>query len=229
MLVRHGESRRNALKQGRLEVPDTPEARELSQLHDHQIPLSPLGERQAAAVGTFLRSRGLVFDKCYDSGYQRAQRHAPHRAGDSLPAGDRIASIRVRSRKLLLREREAGILQNMTARDIEANPLLARWVEEFKRNPFQTKYLGGESLADVVDRVRSFRDWISVRHPRERLLVFCHDLVMRAFKIILSHYDIAQALELSKADPTPNCGVHIYTRGPTGWSFEAYAPANEIV
>jgi hypothetical protein len=35
VLVRHGESLRNALKKGRIEVPDTPEAHELSQLHDH--------------------------------------------------------------------------------------------------------------------------------------------------------------------------------------------------
>jgi broad specificity phosphatase PhoE len=127
--------------------------------------------------------------------------------------------------ELLLREREPGILHNMTAEDIAANPLLDRWVEEFKRNPLQTKYIGGESLADVVDRVRHFRDWISDRHPGQRVLVFCHDLVIKAFKIVLFHYDIAAALELAKAPPTPNCGVHVYTRGSAGWAYEEHAPS----
>jgi broad specificity phosphatase PhoE len=174
-----------------------------------------------------LRSRNLAFDKCYDSGYQRAK-DTRRIALEVAYKPEIIASMSVRS-ELLLREREPGILHNMTTHDIASNPLLSRWVGEFKRNPFQTKYLGGESLADVVDRVRSFRDWVSVRHPGERILVFCHDLVMRSFKIVLSHYDIAQALELVKAGPTPNCGVHIYTRGPSGWSFEAHASATEIV
>ena len=227
VLVRHGQSARNALKQGKLEVPDTPEARRLGKLHDYQIPLSPLGERQAAAVGAFLRSWSLSFDKCYDSGYQRAQDTRRIALERAYPP-EKVATMAVRS-ELLLREREAGILHNMTAGDVVANPLLGCWVDEFKRNPFQTKYLGGESLADVVDRVRHFRDWVSDRHPGERILVFCHDLVMKAFRIVLLHYDIGAALELALASPIPNCGVHIYRRASTGWVFEEYAPAAGVV
>jgi broad specificity phosphatase PhoE len=227
VLVRHGESARNALKRGKLEVPDTPEARRLAELHDYQIPLSPLGEQQAAAVGAFLRSRSLSFDKCYDSGYQRA-RDTRRIALERAYPPEQIAAMAVRS-ELLLREREAGILHNMTAEDVAANPLLGCWVDEFKRNPFQTKYPGGESLADVVDRVRHFRDWASDRHPGERILVFCHGLVMKAFRIVLLHFDIGAALELALASPIPNCGVHIYRRASTGWAFEEYAPAAGVV
>src|SRR5437870_194256 len=107
VLVRHGESMRNAIKQGRLEMPDTSQARELSQFHDFQIPLSPLGEQQAAAVGAFLRSRRLAFDKCYDSGYQRAAQ-TRRIALEAAYAPETIASMGIRS-ELLLREREAGI------------------------------------------------------------------------------------------------------------------------
>jgi len=218
---------RNALKQGKLEVPDTPSARELARLHDHQIPLSPLGQRQALAVGALLRDRFPGFDKCYDSGYLRAK-DTRRIALESAYTPEAVAAMGVRS-ELLLREREPGMLHNLTAEDVAANPLLGRWVEEFRRNPFQTKYLGGESLADVVDRVQHFRDWVCDRHPGERIVVFCHDLVMKAFKIVLLHYDIGAALQLALAPPTPNCAAHAYTRLPAGWVLEEFDPAGGIL
>jgi hypothetical protein len=45
-----------------------------------------------------------------------------------------------------------------------------------------------------MDRVRHLRGWVLDRHTSERILVFCHDLVMKAFKIVLLYDDIAAAL-----------------------------------
>lgn len=174
-------------------------------------------------MGAFFRTRGLQFDKCCDSGYLRATATRRIALQAAYPA-QATATLGVRS-ELLLRERETGILRNMPTDDIERNPLLALWFTEFKRNPFQTKYLGGESLADVVDRVRFFRDWVSERHGGSRIVVFCHDVVIKAFRIVLIHLDVSAAIQLALSPPTPNGGVHLYTRGPSGWSFEQHVPS----
>jgi broad specificity phosphatase PhoE len=224
-LVRHGESVRNAIKVGRLEMPDTDAARAVGVLHDHQIPLSPLGERQAVAVGEWIRRRGLVFDRCYDSGYERARETRRLALAAAYPSAA-SASLSVRS-ELLLREREGGIFRSMTAADIASHPLLAAWAEEYRRNPLQTRYIGGESLLDVVDRVRHFRDWICTRHPGGRVLVFCHDLVMKAFRIVLMHYDVDSALELALAPGFPNGSIHVYTRSLGQWTIAEAVPHQE--
>lgn len=181
VVVRHGESLRNALKRGRLDYPDTPEARELARLQDYEIPLSPLGRGQAAALGPVLRARFGHFDRCYDSGYRRAveTRELALAAGYS---SEELTRLALRS-DMLLREREPGLMRTMTSSEMEQSPLLRRWLAEYEANPFQTRHLGGESVADVCDRVRQFLLLVIEHHSDERLLVFCHNLVIKAIRI----------------------------------------------
>jgi broad specificity phosphatase PhoE len=102
VVVRHAESARNAVKGGRLDYPDTPEARALAGLQDHEIPLSPAGRQQAGALGPFLKKRFGQFNRCYDSGYRRAveTREIALRAGY---APGEIEQMHIRSEILLPR------------------------------------------------------------------------------------------------------------------------------
>lgn len=210
VVVRHGQSLRNAVKGDRLDYPDTPEARALAALQDHEIPLSELGRQQAVALGPVLRERFGLFDRCYDSGYRRAveTRALALQAGY---APEEIARMAVRS-EMLLREREPGLLRTMTAAEMQANPLLRRWLSEYEANPFQTRHLGGESVADVCDRARQFLLLVIEHHSGQKVPVFCDDLVMKALRIVLERQDVDSAMQTLRSLRIPNCGFHVYPR-----------------
>lgn len=215
VVVRHGESLRNVVKGGRLDYPDTPEARELARLQDHEIPLSPLGRKQAAALGPVLRERFGLFDRCYDSGYRRAVETRELALAAGYPP-EELARFAFRS-DMLLREREPGLMRTMTAAEMEQSPLLKRWLAEYEANPFQTRHLGGESVADVCDRVRQFLLLVIEHHSEGRILVFCHDLVMKAFRIVLERQDVAGAIQTVRSLDIRNCGFHAYAAGDGQW------------
>jgi probable phosphoglycerate mutase len=126
--------------------------------------------------------------------------------------------------EILLREREAGLLRNLTddlARDV---PMYGLWQRQMSDNPFQTRYPGGESIADVADRLRQFRSLLNEHHAGERVLAFCHVGVMRAMRVLLLREDVEQAIATSRL-PVPNTGIHIYRPSPSGWTCKCMDPA----
>ncbi len=224
VLVRHGESERNAIVGQGMTIPSTPESLELAKREDYQIQLTETGEKQAVEAGRFLRTLGK-FHKCYDSGWKRAsdtRRLALRSAGYSLLQIDKLS---IRS-ELLLRERERGFTRNMTEKEWKSHPLLRRWNEDYIKNPFQTRFLGGESVADVADRFREFRTIVHEHHSRENVVVFCHEIVMRAALIVLLRHPIEQAQKTAVLK-LPNCAIHVYRhtgRRADTWQFQAFHP-----
>src|SRR3954463_6767474 len=117
---------------------------------DADVPLSPDGEQQSAALGPAL---GRLLDGgrptvVWSSPYVRARQTAEiglRTGGLSLPIG-------IDER---LRDRELGVLDLLTTRGVEARfpeeAVRRRWLGKFYHRP-----PGGESWADVVLRVRSF-------------------------------------------------------------------------
>ena len=149
LLIRHGESEGNvaaaeAREAGAQQI-DVP-------ARDADVDLSPLGRRQARAVGAALgamsvetRPQALVV-----SPYLRARetaRIACAEAGLSLPT-------RVDER---LRDRELGVLDRLTFDGVSS-----RFPEEAERRRWQGKFYhrpaGGESWVDVALRLRT---WIA--------------------------------------------------------------------
>jgi broad specificity phosphatase PhoE len=224
VLVRHGESKRNAIVGQGMTIPNTPESTELAKLEDYEIALTEIGEKQAVEAGRFLCTFGK-FHKCYDSGWKRAsdtRRMALQSAGYSPSQIEKLSS---RS-ELLLRERERGFTRNMTKLEWELHPILRCWNEDYIKNPFQTRFLGGESVADVADRFREFRTIIHEHHARENVVVFCHEIVMRAALIVLLRHPIEQAQKTAVLK-LPNCAVHVYRhtgRRADTWQFQAFHP-----
>ena len=200
-LLRHAESEGNladtrAQDQGadRLEL----------QARDADMPLSPAGEVQAAAVG---RSwRGLPAweqpSVVLCSPYERAWRTAC-RAVDAAGLGIDL----VRDERL--RERDLGVLDGWTKRGIEAH-----FPEEAERRGWVGKFYyrppGGESWADVAGRVRAVVDAAERRYVGERVLLVTHQAVMMVARYVLESLTEQEVLAIDSRERIANTGVIRY-------------------
>ena len=178
VLIRHGQSLRNAAKRGNLYFPD-PDAREgLRGQPDHLTPLTDVGWTQAREAGLLLQQRHGVFDYLYHSGYQRTLQTAEGLLS-AYPLNER-ERIRVRH-NLFLREREVGYTFDMTTDEVDAAfPWLQEYWETFGR--FFARPPGGESLADVAQRVYMFLGMLFRDRAHQRVLCVCHGGTMRMFR-----------------------------------------------
>ncbi|MFF1877229.1 histidine phosphatase family protein [Leifsonia sp. NPDC058230] len=212
ILVRHGESTANV-------AATAAEAAGLETINvesrDADVPLSPLGEQQALALGARLSREldGRPEDaRIFSSPYRRAIQTAQLALGDAR-------SFTIDER---LRDRELGVLDALTARGVDARlPAEAarrRWLGRFYYRP-----PGGEAWTDVALRIRSFSrdlDW-SDGHPA---LVFGHDAVVSLFLYVYLHYTEAELLEFLLTRVVTNASVTILERDTTGaWAVGAFS------
>ena len=207
-IARHGESAGNvardaALKAG-LPVIDIP-------TRDVDVPLSPLGERQAAALGRWFGDlppdeRPTVM---LASPYARAHRTAEI-VRDVSGIDPHEVPLIVDER---LREKEFGVLDRLTKVGIaEKYPDQA----EFRRllGKFYHRPPGGESWCDVILRLRSVVDTLTREYSRERVLIVCHSVVVLCFRYLLERMTEEQILAIDAADEIANCSVTSYAFDP---------------
>jgi len=129
-----------------------------------------------------------------------------------------------------LREREFGILDGMTVAGIrEHHP--DQFEHRARIGKFYHRPPGGESWADVILRLRSALDTISLHHADKRVLIVAHQVVVLCFRYILEEMDEAQVLAIDKAADVVNCGVCEYdfvpddpTSAPTLLRYNFVAP-----
>lgn len=131
---------------------------------DVDVPLSALGERQARSLGDWFSRSIDRPDVVLSSPYLRAQQTAAifRGAGGCAPDIPICADER-------LREKEFGILDGLTTSGVAATyPDQA----EFRRilGKFYHRPPGGESWADVILRLRSLLDTVSLHHADERVM-----------------------------------------------------------
>lgn len=208
--MRHGESAGNLAR-------DAAEAAGLRDIdieaRDVDVPLSPLGQRQARALGRWLAGKPepqrptvvLV------SPYVRAKQTAAlivesARLDASSPALAHVVDER-------LREREPGSLEGLTRAGI-----IARFPHEAelyaKIGKFYYRPPGGESWCDVVLRLRSVIDHIKLDYRGERVLVVAHQVIVLCFRYVLEQMDEAQVLAVDREAQVANCGVTEYELDP---------------
>src|SRR3954469_3627661 len=207
-LVRHGESAGNVARAaadvagvGMIDLT----------VRDVDVPLSPLGERQADALGRWFAAMDESErpEMVLSSPYVRARQtgEAVCRAG-GVAAGAKPPVVDER-----LREREFGIFDRLTAVGIrEKYPELAE--HRALLGKFYHRPPGGESWADVILRLRSALDTISLHHADRRVLIVCHQVVVLCFRYILEELDEAQILAIDKAGDVVNCGILQYEFEP---------------
>src|SRR2546423_6023228 len=171
------------------------------------VPLSPLGERQAAAVGHWFgelppdEQPNVVLCSPYVRAMQTAHRLL---AAASIDEDDVALICDER-----LREKEFGILDGLTTGGIrEKYPEIAaqrRHVGKFYFRP-----PGGESWCDVILRLRSAIEMITREYRRERVLVVAHQVTVNCMRYLLERLSEAEILAIDRQADVPNCGITSY-------------------
>ena len=207
-LVRHGQSAGNVARAAALAA----NAQEIAiDIRDVDVPLSELGRRQGAALGHWFAA--LPDDQrpeiILSSPYLRARETAAEIvAGRGMAPNAKPMVVDER-----LREREFGIFDRLTTAGIQAlHPEQAshrRLLGKFYHRP-----PGGESWADVILRLRSALDTISLHHADRRVLIVCHQVVLLCFRYILEELDEAGILAIDKESAVLNCGICEYEFEP---------------
>jgi broad specificity phosphatase PhoE len=208
-VVRHGESAGNVAR-------NAAQARGLAMIdiahRDADVPLSPLGERQSAALGHWFGAAPEAErpNVVLTSPYLRARQTAAllRAAGDlSLDPSEFIVDER-------LREKEFGILDRLTTAGI-----LARFPEQAESRRLLGKFYhrppGGESWCDVILRLRSALDTISLHHDGCRVLIISHQVVVLCLRYLLEGLDEAQLLAIDAEAEVANCSVTEYRLDPS--------------
>jgi broad specificity phosphatase PhoE len=206
-IVRHGQSAGNVAREA---------AEAASQFlidiaeRDMDVPLSQLGERQAAALGQWFhalppesRPNVVLF-----SPYLRA-RGTAMAVVDSLDR-DELLTVVADER---LREKEFGIVDRLTPLGIaDKYPELheqRRHVGKFYFRP-----PGGESWCDVILRLRSVLDMITREYRGERVLIVGHQVIVNCFRYLLERRDVDAILAIDRVADVPNCSVTSYRFDP---------------
>ena len=200
-VVRHGESAgniaRDAAREAGLPTIDIT-------TRDVDTPLSPLGERQADALGAWFaampaeRRPEVVLSSPYRRALQTAQRVVAAADGSLACVADER-----------LREKEFGILDRLTAVGIRAKyPELSE--QRARIGKFYFRPPGGESWCDVILRLRSFVEMVTREYRGDRVLVVGHQVTVNCLRYLLERLDEAQILAIDRRARVPNCSVTSY-------------------
>lgn len=202
-IVRHGESAGNVAR-------DAATAAREPVIHstsrDVDVPLSPLGERQAVALGHWFGA--LPADQrptvIMSSSYLRARQTTDilKTLGDFPYASD-ATSLIVDER---FREKEFGILDGLTRYGIlerfpDQAALRASLGKFYHRPP------GGESWCDVILRLSSAFEMICREYHGERVLVVAHSVVVLCMRYIVEKLTEEQILQIDRSNEVANCSV----------------------
>ena len=162
------------------------------------VPLSPTGEAEAAALGRKLAGTKLAAAYCSDLARTR-------RTAEILARPHGLEAVPLPA----LREFSMGRWEGLTAAEIRALDPAAfeAWMADVGRFQFP----GGESLADVSARAWPAFENIAARHPGSRILVvahggpnrilLCRALGIRPERILALGQDYA-ALSVLERDPS---------------------------
>ena len=203
-IVRHGESAGNVAR-------DVAQAARAARIdiaqRDVDVPLSPRGAEQATALGGWFADMPAAERPkiLLTSPYCRTRQTAEHivAAGGF---GDGPAEHAIDER---LREKELGLLDRLTRFGIEQEypeqaELRRRMGKFYHRPPC------GESWADVILRLRSALDTISLHYEGRRVLIVGHQVVVLCLRYLLEGLDEEGILAIDREADVANCGVTEY-------------------
>jgi broad specificity phosphatase PhoE len=207
-LVRHGESAGNVASQ--LAVQWGEQKVDVAE-RDVDVPLSPAGIMQSRALGKWFTELApdMRPNVLLTSPYLRAQQTANF----IREAGGLAERVRPTVQDERLREREFGILDRLTPAGVEQlHPEQA----EFRRviGKFYHRPPGGESWCDVILRLRSVLDTMSLHYAGQRVLIVAHEVIVLCFRYLIEHLDEARILTIDQQGDVANCGVTEYECEP---------------
>ena len=202
-LIRHAESAGNVAREAALasgaDVIDIA-------TRDCDVPLSALGERQAAALGRWCARNMKPIDGVVASPYVRAQETATI----ALRSARWDVPIEVDER---LREKEFGMLDRLTRYGIEQKhpeqAELRRLLGKFYYRP-----PGGESWTDVILRLRSALETLRCEYAGKRVAIVTHQVIVLCARYVLERMTERQILDIDRAGDVANCAVTTYRYDP---------------
>jgi len=202
-LVRHGQSAGNVAR-------DEAHAAGLERIplatRDVDVPLSRLGQQQADALGRWFAGGSghgrpeVILASPYLRARETAQRFRD--AGGADP--DEPVCVDER-----LREKEFGILDGLTTAGVAAQePQQA----EFRRllGKFYHRPPGGESWADVILRLRSLLDTVSLHYAGRQVMIVGHQVVVLCLRYVIENLGEEEILAIDAAGDVANCSVTEY-------------------
>ena len=207
-VVRHGESAGNVAR----DAADAAGHSEIDiDIRDVDVPLSLLGEEQSRTLGRWfaMMAPDQRPDVVLTSPYLRAVQTAELlRTENGLAPG--LSKFVTDER---LREKEFGILDRLTRLGIEQRHAdqagFRRFLGKFYHRP-----PGGESWCDVILRLRSVLDTVSLHYGGKRVLVVGHQVVVLCLRYLLENLDEKTILAIDAAGDVANCGVTEYVFRP---------------
>ncbi|MEO5640378.1 MAG: histidine phosphatase family protein [Sphingomicrobium sp.] len=203
-LVRHGQSQGNVARDA---------AHEAGKLvieldwRDVDVPLSDLGQQQAAATGRWFAAlpEGERPEVLLASPYVRARQTAEAIcSAGGLAGGSRPTLLDER-----LREREFGVFDGLTTLGIR-DKYPDEAAHRAKMGKFYHRPPGGESWADVILRLRSAMNSIALQYEGRRVLIVCHQVVVLCLRYILEELSEAEILAIDRQAEILNCGICAY-------------------
>jgi len=199
-IVRHGQSAGNVAR-------DLAQERAYPRIEldgrDVDVPLSPLGQMQATALGQWFakaapdqRPQALL---C--SPYRRAVQTAElFRAAGGCPPEEPICLDE------RLREKEFGILDGLTSLGVaQLQPEQAQFRSLLGK--FYHRPPGGESWTDVILRLRNLLDTICLHYNGQRVMIVAHQVVVLCMRYILEKMTEAEILAIDQTGDVANCSV----------------------
>lgn len=207
-VVRHGESAGNVARGAAMSAGAT--HIDIGE-RDVDVPLSPLGREQARAVGQWFAElpESERPDVVLTSPYQRAQDTAAAIV-DACGLTSRDIDRAIDER---LREKEFGILDRLTREGIEKfHPEQAEIRQLLGK--FYHRPPGGESWCDVILRLRSALDTVSLHYGGKRVLIVAHQVVVLCLRYLIENMTEQQILAIDAAGDVANCSVTEYAFEP---------------
>lgn len=225
VLIRHGESVGNVARE---EAEGVNADKIAMSVRDPDVPLSPVGEEQAQALGRWFASLPADArpDNAWCSPYVRAQSTARFTLAEVTDA----PPLRQDER---LRDRELGILDLLTSTGVRN-----RFPEEAERRRWLGKLYyrppGGESWSDVALRIRSFLSELEAQPAAlsgsGRHLIVAHDAVILLFRYVCERLDEKALFDLALAGSIRNASVTRIVRDtPDGaWRTTVHNDASHL-
>jgi 2,3-bisphosphoglycerate-dependent phosphoglycerate mutase len=182
-----------------------------AELRDLEVPLSPLGEGQATALGRWFAAmpadRRPSVALC--SPFRRARQTA-ERIAEAGGLAHPDLEIRADER---LRERDRGLLDGLTAAGFQE-----RYPEQAslrqRLGEFYFRPAGGESWCDLLLRLRTLLDTLCLHHAGEHVLLVTHESSVVAARYLLEELGEDEILTLERCHEVAHCSVTSYTPDP---------------
>ena len=197
-LVRHGETNWNV--EGRL------------QGHT-DVDLNERGIAQSAQMAKAIKAINLQFDVLYTSDLLRAAKTA--NAIEKLFNTKAIVDSS-------LRERHLGAFQGITAKEA---PLFDAelWKSHISRDIHQ-ELRGGESIAQLAQRVQKALEKIRMQHLGQTILVVSHGGTLDMMYRLASN----QALDAERAISVPNASLNWISHDGSSWKVDRWADTSHL-